>query len=173
MKAIVTSLLLALSFFSLSQTVKSKPLKLKYSTPNGWTAQEFGGKLSWDESGNELCRCSGVIFSKPHTNGKLNILVYPTNAAGLDSSKRNYVGMLRWENVEKYEKTTNKSFSFEKRRSNFTDTKGSKKSYEVIRYKAKIEDHFYIIYAWQENTGLLNPNVEKEFNEMLNAIEPL
>jgi hypothetical protein len=173
MKALATFLLLTISFFSIGQTVKSKPLKLKYSTPDGWSAQEFGGKLSWDESGNELCRCSGVIFSKPHPGGKLNILVYPTNAAGLDSSKRNYVGMLRWENVEKYEKTTNKSFSFEKRRSNFSDTKGGKKSYEVIRYKAKIDDHFYIIYAWQENIGLLNPNVEKEFNEMLNAIEPL
>jgi hypothetical protein len=173
MKAIVTLFLSIISFFSIAQTVKSKPLKLKYSTPNGWSAQEFGGKLSWDENGGELCKCSGVIFSKSHPNGKLNVLVYPSSASGLDSSKRNYVGMLRWENVEKYEKTTNKSFSFEKRRSNFTDTKGSKKLYDVIRYKAKIDDHFYIIYAWQENMGLLNPTVEKELTEMVNAIEPL
>ena len=42
------------SIFSFSQTVKSKLLKLKYTTPESWTANEFGGKLNWDESGNVI-----------------------------------------------------------------------------------------------------------------------
>jgi hypothetical protein len=156
-----------------SQTVKSKPLKVKYSTPEGWSAREFGGPTSWDESGGDICKCAGVMFTKDHKNGKMHVLVYPSTATGLDSAKRSYAGPLRWELVEKYEKTTNKNFSFEKRRSNFTDTKAGSKSYEVIRYKAKVDDHFYLIYAWQENMGILNPTVEKELNEMVNAIEPL
>lgn len=42
-----------------------------------------------------------------------------------------------------------------------------------MRYFAKIEDHFYIIYSWQENAALMSPQIEKELFEMINAIEPL
>jgi len=156
-----------------SQTVKSKILKLKYTIPEGWTAVEFGGKLNWDESGNQLCRCSGLAFSKPNKNGKFNVVVYASPIGGLDSAKRESVGNLHFENVEKYEKSTNKNFSFEKRRSNFLDTKTKTPSYNVIRYVAKVEDHYYLFYVWQENMNLLNSTSEKELAEMVNAIEPL
>lgn len=154
------------------QTVKSKSLKLKYTPPSGWNTEEFGGgKESWEEKGNALCYCSGVLFSRSHPEGKLKVLVYPSTVSGLDSAKRNRVGSLQFEDVQKYEKTKNKNFSFEKKRSNFKD-KGSK-SYDVIRYFAKVEDHFYIIYMWQENMQMLSPQTEKELYEMVNAIEPL
>ncbi|MCE3225558.1 MAG: hypothetical protein K0S32_109 [Bacteroidetes bacterium] len=154
-----------------AQTIKSKALKIKYTLPAGWNAEEFGGKTSWEESGNTLCKCSGVSFTKQHKDGKMNVLVYPSTQSGLDSLKRNFAGPLRFENVEKFDKTRNKNFSFEKKRSNFTDKTG-KKSFEVIRYFAKVDDHFYIIYTWQENMGAMSPNAEKELYEMVNAIEP-
>ena len=72
-------------------------------------------------------------------------MVYPSTQSGLDSTKRNFVGALRFENVEKYDKTKNKYFSFERKKSNFTDSKTNKKSFDVIRYFAKVEDHFYDI----------------------------
>ena len=162
------------SFISQSQTVKSKLLKLKYTTPEGWTANEFGGKSSWDESGNEMCKCSGVAFSKPHKNGKYNVVVYAVPSGGLDSAKREFVGNLRFVFVEKVEKTTNKGFSFEKRRSNFMDVKTKKASYNCIRYVSKpVDGHCYIIYVWQENMDLLNSTSERELTEMVNLIEPL
>jgi hypothetical protein len=80
---------------------------------------------------------------------------------------------LVFENVQKFDKTRNNSFSFERRKSNFTDKKTKTKSYEVFRYFTKIEDHFYIIYAWQENMQTLNSTNEKELFTMVNAIEPL
>jgi hypothetical protein len=155
------------------QTIKSKALKLKYALPPAWNAEEFGGKTSWEEPGNALCKCSGILFSKSHKEGKMNVLVYPSTQAGLDSAKRNFAGPLRFEDVQKYDKTKNKNFSFEKKRSAFTDTRANKKSYEVIKYFAKVEDHFYIIYAWQENMNALSPNAEKELYEMVNALEPM
>jgi hypothetical protein len=175
MKKIIACLLfITLATITFSQeTVKSKPLKLKYTAPAGWVAEEFGAKLNWEEVGNPLCKCSGVKFNKQHKDGKLNVMVYPSTQSGLDSTKRNFVGSLRFENVEKYDKTKNKFFSFERKKSNFTDTKTNKKSFDVIRYFAKVEDHFYIIYAWQENTSLMSPQIEKELFEMINAIEPL
>jgi len=163
---------LSAALFS-QQSVKSKPLKLKYTPPAGWNAEEFGAKTSWEESGNAMCKCSGVAFFKSHKDGKMNVVVYPSSQSGLDSAKRNFVGNLRFENVEKYDKTKNKYFSFERKRSNFTDSKTTKKSFEVIRYLAKVEDHFYIIYSWQENMNALNSTNEKELYEMVNAIEPL
>ncbi len=156
-----------------AQTIKSKSLKIKYTLANGWTGEEFGGKTSWDESGNNLCKCSGAAFYKTGKNGKLNVVIYPSNVNGLDSIKRNFVGSLRFEPVEKYDKVRNQFFSFEKRKSNFTETKSNKKSFEVIKLKTKVEDRFYIIYAWQESSAAIDPNVEKELNEMINAIEPL
>lgn len=158
---------------SSQQTVKSKALKLKYTLPAGWNAEEFGGKTSWEEAGNVMCKCSGAAFYKTHKDGKMNVVIYPSTQSGLDSLKRNFVAHLRFENVEKYDKTRNKNFSFERKRSNFTDSKTTKKSYEVIRYLAKVEDHFYIIYAWQESMNALNSTNEKELYEMVNAIEPL
>ena len=155
------------------ETVKSKPLKLKYSLPAAWIAEEFGDKLSWETTGNNLCKCSGIMFSKQHKDGKMNVLIYPSSQSGLDSTKRNFAGNLRFENVEKYDKTKNKFFSFEKKKSNFTDTKTNQKSFDVIRYFGKVEDHFYIIYAWQENKGLMSPQIEKELFEMINSIESL
>lgn len=170
MKKLFTFLFISSLTLANAQTVKSKALKLKYTPPAGWNAEEFGGATSWEEKGNALCYCSGVLFSKSHKEGKMKVLVYPSTVSGLDSTKRNQVGTLKFEDVEKYEKTRNKNFSFEKKRSNFSD-KGTK-SYDVIRYFAKVEDHFYIIYAWQENTGLMSPQTEKELFEMVNAIEP-
>ena len=166
-------LITAASIISAQETVKSKPLKLKYTPPSGWVAEEFGSKLNWEETGNALCKCSGVKFTKQHKDGKLNVVVYPSTQSGLDSTKRNFVGALRFENVEKYDKTKNKFFSFERKKSNFTDSKINKKSFDVIRYLAKVDDHFYIIYSWQENVSLMSPQIEKELFEMINAIEPL
>jgi len=175
MKKILLAILLCVSVFAFSQTVKSKLLKLKYTTPENWTATEFGGKLNWDESGNEMCHCSGIAFSKPHKNGKFNVVVYAVPQGGLDSAKREFVGSLHFVNVEMVEKTTNKFFSFEKRRSNFYDVRAKKASYNCIRYitKPKEGEHRYIIYAWQENMDLLNSTPEKVLTEMVNSIEPL
>lgn len=174
MPKILLPLLVCASVFSFSQTVKSKILKLKYTTPENWTATEFGGATKWDESGNAMCRCSGIVFSKPHKNGKFNVVVYAVPKGGLDSSKREFVGFLHFVNVEKVEKTTNKSFAFEKRRSNFYNVKTKSVSYNCIRYISKpTEEHFYIIYAWQENMDLLNSTSERELTEMVNSIEPL
>ncbi|MES2764070.1 MAG: hypothetical protein V4677_17775 [Bacteroidota bacterium] len=157
------------------QTVKSKVLKLKYTMPAGWNVQEFGSPASvnWEEQGNNLCKCSGILFFKSHADGKMNVLVYPSTQSGLDSAKRNAVGNLAFVDVQKYDKTKNKFFSFERKKSNFTDSKTKAKSYEVFRYFAKIEDHFYIIYAWQENMQMLNSTNEKVLWEMVNGIEPL
>jgi hypothetical protein len=174
MKKSLLLLLVCVSVFSFSQTVKSKILKLKYTTPESWTAVESGGPLNWDEKGNELCRCSGVAFSKPDKNGKFNVVIYAVPNGGLDSTKREFVGPLHFENVEKVEKTTNKNFAFEKRRSNFYDVRNKKASYNCIRYITKpTEGHCYIIYAWQENMNLLNSTSEKALTEMVNAVEPL
>lgn len=174
MKKIILLTLLAAAFSLNAQTVKSKILKLKYTTPESWTATEFGGQTSWDEKGNEMCRCSGVAFSKPDKDGKFNVVVYAVPNGGLDSTKREFVGPLHFENVEKVEKTTNKNFAFEKRRSNFYDVRAKKPSYNCIRYITKAtEGHCYIIYAWQENMNLLNSTSEKALTEMVNAIEPL
>jgi hypothetical protein len=163
---------ICLVFILPGQTVKSKALKLKYTPPAGWGAEEFGDKESWDKSGNNLCRCSGVIFTKQNPAGQMKALVYPSSQQGLDSVKRSLIGNLKFVMVEKYEKSKNKNFSFEVRRSNFTDIKANKPSFAAIRYLAKVEDHFYIIYAWQEKEGLLNSTSEKELFEMVNAIEP-
>jgi hypothetical protein len=173
MKHLFIYLFTVLSLCVNAQTFKSKSIKLKCTTPEGWNVTEFGGKTSWDESGNDLCKCSGLLFVKEHEEGKLKVLIYPSTVNGLDSAKRNMVGNLRFEKVEKYDKTRNKAFSFEKRKSNFFDTKTNKKSYEVIKYKAKHESHFYIIYAWHENMQMMSPDIEKELFEVINAIEPL
>lgn len=171
MRYIFTCLLLLSLAAPAQETVKSKPLKLKYTLPAGWIAEEFGAKDSWETQGNTLCQCSGVLFTKQNKQGKMKVLVYPSTQAGLDSTKRNRVGTMQFEDVEKFEKTRNKNFSFEKRRSNFSD-KGSK-SYDVIRYFAKVEDHFYIIFTWQENMSAMSAQTEKDLYEMVNAIEPL
>ena len=173
MKKILASIFICVSFFSFSQTVKSKILKLKYTTPQGWLGTEFGGQKNWDENGNEMCHCSGIAFSKPHKNGKFNVVLYAVPRGGLDSVKREFVGSLHFVNVEKVEKTTNKNFSFEKRRSNFLNVKTKQASHNCIRYISKpIDGHCYVIYVWQENMDLLNSTSEKELNEMVNAIEP-
>lgn len=174
MKKLIFLSLLIVSLSVNAQAVKSKILKLKYTTPESWSATEFGGLLNWDEKGNELCRCSGVAFSKPDKNGKFNVVIYAIPNGGLDSTKREFVGPLHFENVEKVEKGTNKNFAFEKRRSNFYDVRAKKPSYNCIRYITKAtEGHCYIIYAWQENMNLLNSTSEKALTEMVNAIEPL
>ena len=61
-------LITAASIISAQETVKSKPLKLKYTPPSGWVAEEFGSKLNWEETGNALCKCSGVKFTKQHNS---------------------------------------------------------------------------------------------------------
>ncbi len=164
---------LSTALFS-QQTVKSKILKLKYSPPAGWNVLEFGSAAStnWEEQGNALCKCSGISFNRSHKDGKMNVVIYPSTQSGLDSTKRNFVGTLHFEDVQKYDKTKNKFFSFERKRSNFTDSKTKARSFEAIRYFAKIDDHFYVIYAWQENMSTLSPSNEKEIYEMVNAIEP-
>lgn len=50
MKKIIACLLfltIASNTFS-QETVKSKPLKLKYTAPPRWVAEEFGAKLNWE-----------------------------------------------------------------------------------------------------------------------------
>ena len=174
MKKVIFLSLIVCSLSLNAQTVKSKVLKLKYTTPESWSAEEFGGLLNWDEKGNELCRCSGIAFSKPHKDGKFNVVIYAVANGGLDSTKREFVGNLHFENVEKVEKVTNKNFSMEKRRSNFYDVRAKKTSYNCIRYITKpTEGHCYLIYAWQENMNLLNSTSEKTLTEMVNSIEPL
>jgi hypothetical protein len=172
MKKFVSLCLIVLCGIVAAQT-KSKALKLKYSAPEGWNVVEFGGKDSWDESGNSLCKCSGLQFTKQHKDGKLNVVVYPSTISGLDSSKREGVGAMKFVDVEKYDKTKNKNFSFEKKKSSFNDSKTNKKMYEAIKYKTKIDDHYYIIYTWQENSGMMSPDIEKELFQVVNALEPL
>ncbi len=172
MKNLLCFALICLSMAAGAQTVKSKTLKLKYTPPAGWNAEEFGGKTSWEESGNSLCHCSGILFSKSHKDGKMNVLVYPSTQSGLDSTKRNSVGSLRFEDVVKFDRVRMNEISFERKKSNFTDIKTKSKSYEVYRYFAKVEDHFFIIYAWQENMQALNSTNDKELTEMVKAIEP-
>jgi len=173
MKNRITSLALVLTFAAQAQTVKSKELKLKYTAPEGWNPSEFGGKTSWDEAGNNLCKCSGVMFTKQHKDGKLIVLVYPSTISGLDSLKHDMAGNLKFVDVEKFDKTKNKNFSFEKKKSYFSDIKTNKKSYEAIKYKAKVEDHYYLIYTWQESMNMMSPNTEKNLFEVVNALEPL
>lgn len=155
------------------KVVKSKNLQLKYTLPENWSAEEFGGMSPWEEGNSSYCKCAGVAFSKPHKDGKMHVVVYPSTVGGLDSAKRSNVGHLHFENVIKYDKTTNKNFSFEKRKSNFTDLKSKSKSFEVIRFQAKHEGRIYVFYAWQESMNALNSTNERELMEMVNAIEPL
>lgn len=154
-----------------AQTIKSKNLKLKYTPPAGWNAEEFGGKMPWEEAGNDLCHCSGVHFTKSHKDGKMHVVGYPSTQAGLDSAKRNNVGNLHFEDVVKFDRVRINEVSFERKKSNFVDIKSKAKSYEVFRFFAKVEDHFYIIYAWQENMQTLNSANENELFAMVKAIE--
>lgn len=171
--AILSVFILSLFSSKAQQTVKSKNLQLKYTPPAGWNAKEFGGISPWEDAGNEMCRCGGVYFYRTHGDGKMNVVVYASTQSGLDSTKRNFVGSLHFEDVQKWDRTKNKAFSFERKKSNFTDSKTKSKSYEVIRYQTKVDTHFYIIYAWQENMQALNSTNEKLLYEMVNAIEPL
>jgi hypothetical protein len=174
MKNIILLLSVALFLSGNAQkAVKVKELKLKYTLPDSWNAEAYASPAPWENTSNNLCKCAGILFFKSHKNGKMNVVIYPSTTSGLDSTKRNFVGALRFEPVEKYDKSKNSFFSFEKRKSNFTDTKTNKKSFEVLRYLTKIEGTHYIIYAWQENAGVLNPTVEKELYEMVNGIEPI
>ena len=159
--------------FTHAQTVKSKNLLLKYTLPAGWNAKEFGGTTPWEDSGNEFCKCGGVYFYRTHGDGKMNVVVYASTQSGLDSTKRNFAGTLHFEDVQKWDRTKNKAFSFERKKSNFTDSKTKAKSFDVIRYQTKVDDHFYIIYTWQENMQALNSTNEKLLYEMVNAIEPI
>ena len=174
MRNLLLTAFVCASVFCFSQTIKSKLLKLKYTLEDSWTANEFGGPLNWDQSGNSLCRCSGIAFSKPDAKGKYNVVVYAVPTGGLDSAKREFVGPLHFVNVEKIEKAVNKNFSFEKRHSNFQDVRTKTASYNCIRYVTKpIDGHSYIIYVWQENMELLNSTAERELAKMVNVIEPL
>lgn len=160
------------------KAIKSKVVKLKYTLPEGWNAREFGNpeNKTWEEGGtafdNEvLCRCSGIYFFRTHKEGKMNVVVYPSTTSGLDSAKRNFVGPLQFEDVEKYDNIRNNGISFQRKKSNFLDSKTRAKSYEVFRYFAKVDDHYFIIYAWQENTQALSAANQKLLFEMVNAIE--
>jgi hypothetical protein len=171
MKNLVFLLLISLFTSSPAQTIKSKNLKIKYTPPAGWNAEEFGDKSPWETGENPLCKCSGAHFSKSHKDGKMHVVLYPSTQAGLDSTKRNGVVQLRFEDVVKFDRVRINGVSFERKKSNFTDTKTNAKSFEVYRYFAKVEDRFYIIFAWQENMQTLNSSNEKEIFAMINAIE--
>jgi hypothetical protein len=170
MKFRIILFILLASQFAIAQT-KSKNLKLKYNLPAGWNAEEFGGKSPWEDSGNAMCHCGGALFFRSHKDGKMNVVVYPSTQSGLDSAKRNMVGPLRFEDVAKIDNVRNNGFSFQRKKSNFTDTRTGKKSFEVFRYFTKVDDHFYIIFAWQENMQPLNSTNEREVLQMVNAIE--
>lgn len=171
MKRLLVFIAVCTFAFSYGQT-KSKNLKIKYTLLPGWTAEEFGGKAPWEESGNELCHCAGAVFTKQHKDGKMKVLVYPAMLSGLDSTKRNMVGKLQFQNVEKKDGVRSNGVFYERKRSNFTDSKSGAKSYDAFRFFAKVDDHFYIIYAWQESMQLLNSTNEKELLDMVKAIEP-
>lgn len=175
MKHLILCLLAMHSSLAIAQkSVKVKELKIKYTLPEGWNINSYITDQPWEATSNVLCKCAALHFFSPNKNGQFNVVVYPTTISGLDSAKRSFVGTLRFEGVEKYDKTKNEFFSFEKRHSFFVDTKkGTQKSFEVIRYIAKLKDRAYIFYAWQENMNLLNPTVEKDLTKMINAIEPL
>lgn len=172
MKKLLYFVFMGLSFVTQAQSTKSKNLKIKYTLPAGWNAEEFGSKISWEETGNAMCHCSGIAFTKSHKDGKMNVVVYPSTQSGLDSAKRNSVGNLRFEDVVKFDRIRNNEISFERKKSNFIDAKTKAKSFETYRYFAKVEDHFYIIYAWQENMQALNSTNDKELTEMFKAIAP-
>lgn len=155
------------------KAVKLTNLKLKYTLPEGWVAEAFGNEMPWETSNSSYCKCGGILFTKQHSNGTMRVMVYPSTIAGLDSTKRNFVGNLRFEKVEKYFKTTNKNFSFEKRVSFFTDTQKGKKAYDVIRYIARPEKVTYIIYTWQESSNMMDAKTERELFEMVNGIEAI
>lgn len=155
------------------KTVKVQALKLKYALPDGWVAEVFAGEEPWEKAQSTYCNCAGILFTKQHSNGALKVMVYPSTVSGLDSTKRNRVGDLHFEKVEKYFKTTNKVFSFEKRVSVFTDVKKGKKACDAIRYMARPEKITYIIYTWQENNLAMDPKTERELFEMVNALEPM
>lgn len=169
MKNLLLLPLLCLCLLGYSQ--KAKNMKVKYTLPEGWNAEEFGGKSPWEEPGNNLCKCSGLHFYKSHKDGKMNVVVYPSTASGLDSTKRDAVGNLKFVPVEKFDRVRHNDVSMERRKSNFVDAKSKAKSYEAFRYLAKLDDHYYIIYAWQENMQLLNSTNEKELQEMVKGIE--
>lgn len=171
MKNLFLLLTLCLFTFSQAQITKSKNLKIKYELPAGWNAEEFGGKSPWEEAGNNLCPCAGVHFTKSHKEGKMHVVIYPSTQSGLDSTKRDGVGNLHFEDVVKYDRVRNKGMSFERKKSNFTDLKTKTKSFEAYRYYTKVDDHFYIVYAWQENMQTLNSTNEKELFQMVNAFE--
>ncbi|MCA0430932.1 MAG: hypothetical protein LCH32_10580 [Bacteroidetes bacterium] len=175
MKKLITLFFLTATTFMLAQKpIKVKELKLKYTLPEGWNVSPFTAEINWENSKNTFCNCSAIHFYSPNKNGQFNVVVYPTLISGLDSTKRNFVGALNFVPVEKYDKTKNEFFSFEKRHSHFVDSKkGNQKSYDVVRFVAKLKDRAYVFYAWQESMNLLNPNVEKDLNKMINAIEPL
>lgn len=158
---------------SFAQTeVKSKFLKLKYKTPPGWTAHEFGDNKSWDGTGNYLCHCAGVLFTKESNIGKMNVLVYPTTVSGLDSSYRDGMADMKFIDVQKRERIKNKYFSFDMKHSYLGEKISGKKKYDAIRYQTKSEKHYYIIYSWRETTEPMNPDTEKALFEMINSIEP-
>lgn len=166
--------ILFLSLLCLSLVVngqKAKNMKVKYTLPAGWNAEEFGGKSPWEEPGNTMCKCSGLYFFRTHKDGKMNVVLYPSTQSGLDSTKRDAVGNLRFENVEKFDRVRHNDVSFERRRSNFTDIKSKSKSFEVFGYFAKVDDHFYIIYAWQENMQAISPTNERDLVEMIKGLE--
>ncbi len=174
MRTLILILLTGLALSgSAQETVKSKPMMLKYTLPQGWVAEEFGGKSPWEEAGNALCHCSGIVFTRQHKDGKMKVVIYPSTVSGLDSAKRNAVGNLRFEDVQKYEKGKTKHYSFERKKSNFMEMPGGKKSYEAMRYFIKSEGRFYIMYAWQESMNALNSTSEKELYEVVNGIELL
>jgi len=165
-------LALLVSFSALLQAqAKSKIMKVKYTLPAGWNAEEFGGKTPWEEAGNAMCHCSGIAFSRLHKDGRMNVVIYPSTQAGLDSTKRNFVGTLHFEDVVKYDNIRNNAVPFKRKKSNFTDSKTKAVSYEVYQYFAKVEDRFYIMYAWQESMQPLNSTNEKELFLMVNGIE--
>lgn len=95
MKKIAFILSVFITFSALAQKpVKSKNLQLKYTLPENWSAEEFGGISPWEDGNSTYCKCAGVSFTKPHKDGKMHVLVYPSTIGGLDSAKRLNVGHL-------------------------------------------------------------------------------
>ncbi len=168
----ISVLLAAMNGFA-QQTIKSKALKLKYVVPAGWKADEQSDEKSWDKHQSYTCNCSYLWFSKASDKGLLNVLVYPSDIGGLDSAKRQQVGLMKFSPVEKYDKIRSKHFSMEKRKSIFINIKTNRKAYDVIRYQIKSSKNFYIIYAWRENAEDIDPDTEKLLFEIVNGLEEL
>ena len=103
----------------------------------------------------------------------MNVVVYRQHTGRPRFHQKKFgVGNLHFEDVVKIDRVRNNDmFHLNGKNQILRIAKTKAKSFEVYRYFVKVEDHFYIIYAWQENMQALNSTNEKELFAMVNSIE--